>query len=215
MYRAGTQGGIVFGAGTAQWSWGLDGHHDSPSGVPAERENFLNIRVGVDPHAPDIDLQQATVNLFADMGVQPACLHPRLVPAAASLDVEAPTVVFVSPRPGKLFQDDEPVKVSVAAWDVSGGQVASVEVSVDNGVSWHPALRESDEAATATAWPAEVEQEAPSLSLWTASLVAQATQGSPVVRVLARAVDDSLNLGATEGRPIRVVQAAKQSHHEL
>src|SRR5262249_25658353 len=31
LYRA-SSGALVFGAGTVQWSWGLDGHHnDSPS----------------------------------------------------------------------------------------------------------------------------------------------------------------------------------------
>jgi hypothetical protein len=47
-------GALVFGGGTVQWSWGLDGDHDR-GGLP-----------------PSVDMQQATVNLFADMGVQPA-----------------------------------------------------------------------------------------------------------------------------------------------
>ena len=44
---------LVFGAGTMRWSWGLDSNHDS------------------EPSIPDVRMQQATVNLFADMGVQP------------------------------------------------------------------------------------------------------------------------------------------------
>ena len=39
----------MFGAGTVQWAWGLD------NGGPTER-------------APTPTMQQATVNLFADMG---------------------------------------------------------------------------------------------------------------------------------------------------
>ena len=51
---------LVFGAGTVQWSWGLDSDHD--------RGNA----------APDGRMQQATVNLFADMGAQPATLQNGL-----------------------------------------------------------------------------------------------------------------------------------------
>ena len=66
---SGPSGALVFGAGTVQWSWGLDGNHD---------------RGGA---APSVDMQQATVNLFADMGVQPATLQGGLLPASASTDV--------------------------------------------------------------------------------------------------------------------------------
>ena len=51
MYRA-PSGARVFGAGTVQWAWGLDDWN--PDGTP-----------------PDRNMQQATVNLFADMGAQP------------------------------------------------------------------------------------------------------------------------------------------------
>ena len=47
-------GALVFGAGTVQWAWGLDDNHDRGSAPP------------------DVRMQQATVNLLADMGVQPA-----------------------------------------------------------------------------------------------------------------------------------------------
>ena len=50
LYRA-PSGALVFGAGTIQWSWGLDGVHDRGGSTPDPR------------------MQQATVNLFADMGV--------------------------------------------------------------------------------------------------------------------------------------------------
>ena len=48
---------LVFGAGTVFWVWGLDTNHD------------LN---DLYPTAVDKNVQQATLNLFADMGVQPA-----------------------------------------------------------------------------------------------------------------------------------------------
>ena len=45
---------LVFGSGTLQWSWALSTYHDGPY-VPENKY-----------------LQQATINLFADMGVQPS-----------------------------------------------------------------------------------------------------------------------------------------------
>ena len=78
LYRH-ARGALVFGAGTVQWAWGLDAHHDTETGVPPERVNENTTRVGVDPNGPDRNVRQATVNLFADMGVQPATLAPDLV----------------------------------------------------------------------------------------------------------------------------------------
>jgi hypothetical protein len=54
IYRA-TSGALVFGAGTVQWSWGLDPVHDRTPNPPA-----------------DARMQQATTNLFFDMGARPA-----------------------------------------------------------------------------------------------------------------------------------------------
>ncbi len=51
-YRA-ASGALVFGAGTIRWSWGLDSTHDG-AGPPAS-----------------VDMQQATINVLADMGAQP------------------------------------------------------------------------------------------------------------------------------------------------
>ena len=64
LYRH-ASGALVFGAGTVQWSWGLDSNHDRGA------------------EAPTIVMQQATVNLFADMGVQPRTLQAGLLPADA------------------------------------------------------------------------------------------------------------------------------------
>ena len=66
MYRA-PSGALVFGAGTVQWAWGLDDVHDVFTSNP--------------PRPPDARMQQATVNLLADMDVQPSTLQPELVPA--------------------------------------------------------------------------------------------------------------------------------------
>ena len=73
MYRA-PSGALVFGAGTVQWAWGLDNNHSGGSASTS-----------------DDAVRQATVNLFADMGVQPATLQSGLSAATASSDTTAPT----------------------------------------------------------------------------------------------------------------------------
>ena len=124
MYRA-PSGALVFGAGTVQWSWGLDSTHDNPF--------FSNT-------APDPDMQQAVINLFADMGVQPATLESGLLPATASTDTTAPTSTITSPTNGSILNSNgNTITVQGTATDAGGGVVAGVEVSVDGGNTWHPA----------------------------------------------------------------------------
>ena len=130
-------GALVFGAGTIQWAWGLDAHHDTETGIPPERANSSSTRVGVDLNGPDKNIQQATVNLFADMGVQPQTLQEDLAPASASTDEQPPTSTVHLPADGATLPLQTLI-ISGTAQDAHG-QVAGVEVSVDNGLSWHPA----------------------------------------------------------------------------
>lgn len=132
-----SNGALVFGAGTVQWAWGLDAHHDTETGIPPERANTSSTRVGVDPSGPDRNIQQATVNLFADMEVQPQTLQEGLVPASPSTDECAPTSTVHRPVDGATLSL-EALIISGTAQDADG-QVAGVEVSIDNGLSWHPA----------------------------------------------------------------------------
>lgn len=120
LYRA-ASGALVFSAGTIQYSWGLDGHHDSSSSTP-ER-----------------DMQQATVNLFADMGVQPGGLMSGLVAAAMSTDFTAPYSTITSPANGVTLTAGTAVTIRGTAQEQGGGRVSGVEVSVDGGTTWHPA----------------------------------------------------------------------------
>ena len=119
LYRH-SSGALVFGAGTVQWAWGLDSNHINP-GTPA-----------------DINMQQATVNLLADMGAQPATLQPGLSPATRSTDTVAPTSTITSPQAGSTVAAGSTVTITGTAAD-SDGVVAGVEVSADGGVTWHPA----------------------------------------------------------------------------
>ena len=66
---------LVFSAGTYSWSWGLSSDHD----------------VDWQGSTTDVNMQQATVNLFADMGVQPVTLQTGLTRATASTDKTSPT----------------------------------------------------------------------------------------------------------------------------
>jgi hypothetical protein len=148
MYRA-ASGARVFGAGTVQWAYGLD--DANPENTPADR-----------------NMQQATMNLFADMGVQPFSLLPGLVAAAASSDNTAPTSTLTSPP--AVVADGANITLTGTATDAGGGVVAGVEVSTDGGASWHPATGTSN---------------------WTYTWIAH---GSPSTTIKWRAVDDSANL---------------------
>ncbi len=152
LYRYPGSGALVFGAGTAFWVWGLDSDHDT----------------GLDNTTPtDPNVQQATVNLFADMGVQPQMLQSGLVAATMSTDTTAPHSTINSP--GTVTQQ-QVVSITGSATDSGGGIVAGVEVSTDGGVTWHP--------ATGT-------------NTWSYNWWAQAPG---TYKILSRAVDDSLNL---------------------
>ncbi|WP_326823981.1 DUF4082 domain-containing protein [Streptosporangium sp. NBC_01756] len=125
LYKA-ASGALVFGAGTTQWAWGLDAFHDRP-GSPT-----------------DVRMQQATVNLFADMHAQPASLQPNLVPATASTDTAAPTSTITNPLDDASLSAKVAVTIKGTATDTGGGVVAGIEVSVDGGTSWHPAAGRTD-----------------------------------------------------------------------
>lgn len=137
MYRH-ASGAIVFGAGTVQWGWGLDAHHDTDTGVPPERANSNSTRVGVDPSGPDRNIQQATANLFADMGIQPATQDVTLVPAVAPVNRTPPLSSITMPVSGATLSNGK-IQVGGTASSEGESSVAVVEVSFDGGQRWHPA----------------------------------------------------------------------------
>jgi hypothetical protein len=145
--------GLVFGAGTVQWAWGLDPDHDNSVGTAA-----------------DPNMQQATVNLLADMGAQPATLQSGLLPATASTDTIAPTSTITAPAAGTTVPSGSMITIQGTASD-NGGVVAGVEVSTDGGATWHPATGRAN---------------------WTYSW--NITTGASTANIHSRAVDDSGNL---------------------
>ena len=156
LYRN-PSGALVFGAGTVQYSWGLV--NGTLSGRPA-----------------DPNMQQMVINLFSEMGVQPATLFSGLVPGSPSTDTTPPTSTITSPISGSTITDGSSVAITGTATDAGGGLVAGVEVSIDNGKTWHPVTSMSPAGTSVT---------------WSYSWVAH---GSPSTTVLSRAVDDSGNL---------------------
>ena len=153
LYRA-DSGALVWSTGTVQWSWGLDDDH----------ENRPSVAIPT-----DVRMQQATVNVLADMGVQPATRQANLVAASPSTDTVAPTSTIQSPANGASGPVGTPVIVSGTASDTGGGVVAGVEVSVDGGTTWH--------AATGT-------------TSWSYTFVPDALGPTTI---LSRATDDSCN----------------------
>ncbi|MDX1995676.1 MAG: malectin domain-containing carbohydrate-binding protein, partial [bacterium] len=120
LYRSGTgaNSALVFGAGTIQWSWGLDTTHDRFGGSQAE----------------NVPMQQATVNLFADMGVQPGSLQANLDPAQQTQDTTAPTSTIANPLNNATVNQNSQITISGTASDSGGvdfpGQVAGVEIGI-------------------------------------------------------------------------------------
>jgi hypothetical protein len=120
------------------------------------------------------------VNLFADMGVQPATLQASLKIATASNDHTAPTshistVSTTSPIEGQT------VTITGTATDTGGGVIAAVDVSTDGGKTWHPAT--GAVGAATESWSYTFNAPAPG-----------------TYTVESRAVDDSINVGTpTDG----------------
>jgi hypothetical protein len=151
LYRA-ASGALVFDAGTVQWSWGLDGNHNDV------------------PTTPDPSMQQATINILADMYAEPGTLMAGMVWASPSADFTAPSSQITSPLAGAALTAGVPVTITGTASDTGGGVVAGVEVSTDGGQTWHPATGRDNWSYT-----------------WTPTVPGQ-------VVLETRAVDDSVNL---------------------
>ncbi|MCK1475736.1 DUF4082 domain-containing protein [Bradyrhizobium sp. 197] len=155
LHRDPVSGALIFSAGSINWPWALASDHDGPA-------------TPVDPN-----VQQAMVNLFADMGVQPATLQANLVATIQSTDTTAPTSA-ISNLSATSVVEGQSITVTGTATD-TGGKIAGVEISTDGGATWHPA--NSNVGAASVTWS------------YTFVTGAQGTYS-----LKTRAVDDSLNL---------------------
>ncbi|QMU74090.1 DUF4082 domain-containing protein [Streptacidiphilus sp. P02-A3a] len=165
-FRDPTSHALVFGTGTVQWSWGLA---NVPTADPGDAV------VTVDP-----DMQQATVNILADMGVQPLTLQSDLVAATQTTVTVGPTVTVSTPTAGATVPAMQPVTITGTATASTGAVVARVEVSTNGGTSWNPAT---------------------GLGSWSYSWTP--TAPGPV-SVEVRAEDDSANVGAVSTVPLTI-----------
>lgn len=120
LYRH-SSGALVFGAGSIQFAWALDSVHYGGTSNRASQ-----------------DMQQAMVNLLADMSTQPGSLQANLVAATKSTDVTPPVTTLSFPTNGAVLLTGAPV--SIAGTTTDNAAVSVVEVSVDNGTTWSPAV---------------------------------------------------------------------------
>jgi hypothetical protein len=153
MYRNGA-GALVFASSSFRWSHGLD---DARS-------------TGVDPSGVSPDMQQATINILADMNVQPGSLMPGLLAASASTDHTAPV--------SQITELNHATGVVTGVASDVDGVVAGVEISFDGGQTWHGTTLSLAGPATS----------------WSHTTVVPAN-----VNPLVRAVDDSGNLEVAHG----------------
>jgi hypothetical protein len=174
-FRDPTSHALVFGTATVQWSWGLSNLHTDATGTPNP------------PNAPsqktteDRDVQQATMNVLADMGEQPATPAAGMVTSTAlRAGTAGPSVTVSAPSDGTTVQVLKPLTITGLASPSPGTVVARVEVSTDGGTTWN-AANTTPTTGGAVSWS----------YAWTPP-----TMGSATVQV--RAEDDNADIGATQ-----------------
>ena len=123
---------------------------------------------------PDPNVQQAMVNLFADMGVQPQTLQASLVIASQSTDHTPPTSRISSVS---IHQPSSKEQVGDRHRDCDGRRRRDWrrQISTDGGKTWHPASGQSARILRTGA-----------------TLSTRRRRGHTTIE--SRAVDDSLNL---------------------
>jgi hypothetical protein len=164
------------------WSWGLDPNHDP--------DLHDSVQTPVDPN-----VKQAMLNLLGDMGIAAGTLVPPFMPGLPSTDTTPPTVKITSPASGASFPQNQGVTITGTAAD-PGGLVAGVEISTDGGKTWYPASTTSYNNSTGsiTGWTYN----------WSPAVAGRVT-------ISARAIDDSLNIGATVSVAVTVTASSTVS----
>jgi hypothetical protein len=126
LYRA-DSGALVFGAGTVMFTWALDSNHAlGPGGSGAGTPEYR-------------DIQQAMINLFADMGVNPETLQDNLVPGGVPNDSRAPDVTINPWLSNLKYYSGDTISLSGTASDLEG-HLAGVTASLDT----YPSFRTSN-----------------------------------------------------------------------
>jgi hypothetical protein len=170
LYRN-SAGALVFDAASIEWSAGLDSARNT----------------GTNPSGVSTDVQQALINLFADMNVQPGSLMTSgITTATASTDHTAPA--------SHITQLNFATGLIVGTASDVGGVVAGVEVSFNGGQTWHGV--NLTQAAQTTSWEY--------ISVEPAN-----------VNPLVRAVDDSGNIETAHGPDSAIPASQGQSIYSI
>ena len=122
LYRH-QSGALVFGAGTIQWPWGLDGNHDRGGSTARPAHAAGDGRT-----------------CFADMGAQPDTLPGRSRARDGVNRRRSPQLADrLAAWTARTSRAAKRRRSAATATDAGGGEVGGVEVSVDGGNTWHPA----------------------------------------------------------------------------
>jgi PKD repeat protein len=124
-------GALVFSAGTIQWSWGLAPHYLDRPGFDSYEDPAVD--------SSDPRIQQATYNVFSDMGVQP------LTPAGITIDGNDPPEASFTATPNPV-EKGALVSFNAAAATDSDGTIVKYEWDLDGNGSY-----ETDTGTTASA----------------------------------------------------------------
>jgi PKD repeat protein len=124
-------GALVFSAGTIQWSWGLAPHYLDRPGFESYEDPAVD--------SSDPRIQQATYNVFSDMGVQP------LTPAGITIDGNDPPEASFTASPNPV-EKGTLVSFNAAGATDSDGTIAKYEWDLDGNGSY-----ETDTGSTASA----------------------------------------------------------------
>jgi hypothetical protein len=115
LYRD-DSGALVFSAGTMSWGWALDSTH-----------------AGTAMNASS-DIQQAMVNLLADMGAFPVSLKSGLVAGTPSADHDGPLLGI---HGLSLLSNGSSTTVTLTGTAADHeGAIAGVQISTDGGITW-------------------------------------------------------------------------------
>ncbi|NUR29780.1 MAG: DUF4082 domain-containing protein, partial [Catenulispora sp.] len=174
-FRDQTSHSLVFGTATVQWSWGLSNLHTDNTGVA----NPPNPPAQSSTEARDV--KQATMNVLADMGVQPTTPTVGLIRGTAlPAGTAGPATTVTAPSSGTTVQVLKPITMTGNANPSSGTVVARVEVSTDGGTTWKA-------ASTTPTFGGAVSWSFP----WTPT-----STGS--VQIQVRSEDDNADIGAVQ-----------------
>ncbi|GAA1995068.1 DUF4082 domain-containing protein [Catenulispora subtropica] len=174
-FRDQTSHSLVFGTATVQWSWGLTNLHTDNTGV-ANPPNPPS-----QSSTEDRDVKQATMNVLADMGVQPTTPTTGLVRGTAlPAGTPGPATTVTAPADGTTVQVLKPITMTGTATPAAGTVTARVEVSTDGGTTWNAAST-TPTAGGAVSWSYP----------WT-----PASTGT--VQVQVRSEDDNADIGTAQ-----------------